>query len=121
VLVDISSISYEKFISTMTRVVSDLYSIYSNVLLASALLNESQKKLILKTIEFEILLADLERSLLKLSELLHRHYGTPCMIFIDEYDKPYEVAAERKYLEDCNLFMAAFLGSVIKVSPLCAG
>ncbi len=60
--------------------------------------------------------AEVEQSLLKLSEYLFRHYGEQVVILLDEYDSPLHesYAAEDPYHDKLLRFMRTFLGSAFK-------
>jgi len=57
---------------------------------------------------------DVENSLKKLTELLHKHHGKKVWVIIDEYDTPLTAAYRKRYLEDMTQFMKNFLSAGLK-------
>ncbi len=62
-------------------------------------------------------LADCERALLLLTQLLHRVSGRKVMVLIDEYDNPINEANRYGYLPSALSFLRNFLGSALKDNP----
>ncbi len=57
---------------------------------------------------------DYENSLQFLSEFLHRYYGKPVIILIDEYDTPLHAGYNKGYYEEIIGFMRNFLSGGLK-------
>ncbi len=62
-------------------------------------------------------LADYERALLLLTQLLHRASGRKVVVLIDEYDNPISEAGRYGYTSSMLSFMRNFLGSALKDNP----
>jgi hypothetical protein len=68
---------------------------------------------------------DTDLGLQFLSKLLTRHYGSPCIVLIDEYDSPLECAFDLnsddpqndcfQYLSKAKRFFGTFFSSLLKV------
>lgn len=57
------------------------------------------------------------RSLLDLSALLHRHYGAPVVILVDEYDEPLNNAYFYGYLDEALNIFRPFMTETLKGNP----
>jgi len=57
---------------------------------------------------------DLRSSIMDLSEMLHRHYGSPCAILIDEYDSPLRNAYGKRSHDEVLGFMRSILSMALK-------
>ncbi len=60
---------------------------------------------------------DLQHSLYKLTEYLHRAYNKPVLLIIDEYDVPIQSGWTHGYYEDVIDFMRIFLSAALKDNP----
>jgi hypothetical protein len=58
---------------------------------------------------------NIARSLRALSKFLKAHYEVPCIVFIDEYDTPYDTAYQYGYYEEAQPIMAKLLNLLLKV------
>jgi hypothetical protein len=59
----------------------------------------------------------LENSLLELSKLLRKHFGSKVILLIDEYDVPLDKAFHAGYYEEMVSLIRNMLGSVLKTNP----
>lgn len=57
------------------------------------------------------------RSLLRLSNLLYKHYGKRVLIFMDEYDTPMQEAYVNDYWHPLSEFMKKLMNSTFKTNP----
>ncbi|MGL6130806.1 MAG: AAA family ATPase, partial [Fusobacteriaceae bacterium] len=64
-----------------------------------------------------ISVAELENSLLKLSQILEKYYGKKVVILIDEYDTPLVTAHSENYYNEAIFFFRNFLSSALKGNP----
>jgi hypothetical protein len=60
---------------------------------------------------------DLDRSLLLLTELLHKHHEREAVVLVDEYDAPITHALARGFYREAVDFMRAFLTNALKDNP----
>jgi hypothetical protein len=59
--------------------------------------------------------SNIPRSLFVLSRFLKAHYKKHCMVFIDEYDAPYDTSYQNGYYEKARPIMSQLLNSLLKV------
>ncbi|MBU5480130.1 AAA family ATPase [Blautia sp. MSJ-19] len=59
----------------------------------------------------------LEKSLLRLSSLLCKHYGKPVILLIDEYDVPLDKAFQYGYYDEMVLLIRNIFGNALKTNP----
>jgi hypothetical protein len=90
----------------------------------SYLINDSVTMLDKPDIErFELIRGEsnyprVEDTLLELSAHLARHHREKCIILIDEYDHPMDVAYRKGYYEEARDFFSALMGKLLKVNIL---
>jgi hypothetical protein len=58
---------------------------------------------------------DITISLHALSKFLKAYYGKPCIVFIDEYDAPYDTAYQYGYYEKAQPIIGQLLNLLLKV------
>jgi hypothetical protein len=58
---------------------------------------------------------DITDSLFALSKFLKALHEVPCIVFIDEYDTPYDTAYQYGYYEKARPIMSQLLNSLLKV------
>ena len=58
---------------------------------------------------------NIAHSLRALSKFLKAHYKMPCIVFIDEYDTPYDTAYQYGYYEKARPIIAQLLTLLLKV------
>lgn len=113
---DIKELSLGLTLQKLTALFQSLFRKYKSILLNSGRLDETDKNLFSKYLSGDLNQADMENSLLILSELLYRHYHKKVYIFIDEYDTALNNAYLYNYVEEMttlikNLFSAALKGN----------
>ena len=57
-------------------------------------------------------------ALINLSSYLRRYFNRKCIVLIDEYDHPLNVASEHGYYNHARNYFSSLLGSLLKVSIL---
>ena len=58
----------------------------------------------------------MEDALIDLSRHLKNHHQNKCIVLIDEYDHPLEVAYRYQYYEEARGFFTSLFGALLKVS-----
>ncbi len=109
---DIKERDFAGAISKMKLLIQGLYAQHRE-LETSDKLDEADKAIFSKFRQDDPSTQELEESLKKLSELLHRHYGQPAYILIDEYDTPLN-AAYNRYLDEMTGFMKNMFSAALK-------
>ena len=79
-------------------------------------LDDDDKAKLRKLCNEESPFTSFKRTLSVLSELLHKHYGQPAIILIDEYDTPIRAAYEHGYYEEAIAFFRDFLCNGFKAN-----
>lgn len=59
----------------------------------------------------------MEKALLRLSALLHKHYGRQVILLIDEYDVPLDKAFQYGYYDDMVSLIRNMFGNALKTNP----
>ena len=114
-LKNISGDTWESIVNSLRLALADLYSGF-NYLAQSADVEDSLKIYFQKVIYEKATQDELAVSLLRLTKMLHQHYGKPVILLIDEYDAPIQQAWEQGFYEEGIRFMRQFLGSVLKTN-----
>jgi len=83
-------------------------------LLTSEALSDYQKNFLVKFFNKEATPAEVQGSLLFLTECLFRHHGVRPVILIDEYDTPIQSGFLNGYYDQAIHFFRSFLGSALK-------
>lgn len=83
-------------------------------LLTSKKLNQYDKEYIHRILNHQADKTDMTLSLLQLSQMLHKHYGTAPIIIIDEYDIPIQQGHMKDYYDKIILFMRNLFSGGLK-------
>lgn len=114
-LKNVSGDTWESIVKSLGFALADLYRSF-NYLAQSADVDDSLKIYLQKVIYEKATQEELAVSLLRLTTMLHQHYGKPVILLIDEYDAPIQQAWERGFYGECIRFMRQFLGSALKTN-----
>lgn len=114
-LKNVSGDTWESIVKSLGFALADLYRGF-NYLAQSADVDDSLKIYLQKVIYEKATQDELAVSLLRLTTMLHQHYGKPVILLIDEYDAPIQQAWEQGFYEECIRFMRQFLGSALKTN-----
>ncbi len=114
-LKNVSGDTWESIVKSLGFALADLYRSF-NYLAQSADVDDSLKIYLQKVIYEKATQDELAVSLLRLTTMLHQHYGKPVILLIDEYDAPIQQAWEQGFYEECIRFMRQFLGSALKTN-----
>lgn len=114
-LKNVSGDTWESIVKSLGFALADLYRSF-NYLSQSAVVDDSLKIYLQKVIYENATQDELAVSLLRLTTMLHQHYGKPVILLIDEYDAPIQQAWERGFYGECIRFMRQFLGSALKTN-----
>ena len=114
-LKNVSGDTWESIVKSLGFALADLYRSF-NYLSQSAVVDDSLKIYLQKVIYENATQDELAVSLLRLTTMLHQHYGKPVILLIDEYDAPIQQAWEQGFYEEGIRFMRQFLGSVLKTN-----
>ena len=114
-LKNVSGDTWESTVKSLGFALADLYRGF-NYLAQSADVDDSLKIYLQKVIYEKATQDELAVSLLRLTTMLHQHYGKPVILLIDEYDAPIQQAWEQGFYEECIRFMRQFLGSALKTN-----
>ncbi len=101
-----------KFKSLLTRLYHQHYYLQS-----SPQLSEVQKNTYQTILSGQANLAQIEESLLILSEYLYLHHGVRPWLLIDEYDTPIQAAYVEGYYNEMIKFMRSLFGAALKSNP----
>lgn len=80
----------------------------------SQMCDEYDKKILEKLLLGEINEVELSGALFHLSRMLHKHYGIPSIIIIDEYDIPIQQGHMKNYYDKVILFMRNLFSGGLK-------
>ena len=112
---DIKASSYEGAVEHIRTLLENLFGEHESYLMESAVLSENDKRRFNRYITGNINEAEIQRSLLTLSQLIFKHYqGKKVYILIDEYDTPLNAGYKHGYVEKMLDFMKVFLGAALK-------
>ena len=67
--------------------------------------------------DFQMSDTALEKSLLRLTELLSKHYSSQVILLIDEYDVPLDKAFQYGYYDEMVSLIRALFGNALKTNP----
>ena len=115
-LKDIRDANYANMILDLKMAILDIYRDHRYLLDSDKIYEDEKEKImdILYTREDE---EALKSSVRELSEYLHRYYGKPVMLFIDEYDVPIQTAYINKYYGQAIEFLKTFFETTLKDNP----
>ncbi len=85
-----------------------------DALLTSDKCNEFEKDYFRKVVNGTITEVSMARAFLELSRMLHKHYGRPAVIIIDEYDTPIQQGYTEGHYEQITGFMRNLLSGAFK-------
>lgn len=95
-LKSVDGMNYTDAYAMLEVVISDLYQQHL-YLLDSKEISQYEKDVFDRVAGKRASLAEVKNSLLKLTQMMHCHYGKPVILLIDEYDVPLAKASEKKY------------------------
>ncbi len=110
---DVKKSTYERSLNFIKDVISDEF-IRHSYLLDSDCISAHEKSFIDEIIQKEAADDDYEKSLKYLSAWLHRAYGKPAYILLDEYDTPLHSAHIDKYYDQMIAFIRSFMVQTFK-------
>ncbi|KAJ3028174.1 UNVERIFIED_CONTAM: hypothetical protein HDU68_002320 [Siphonaria sp. JEL0065] len=115
----LKALSWHAMLSKIRTLLSNTYSQF-DYLLESTALKTYEKTLfnLIMSGEETVDEANLMSSLQKLSGFLTRCHNSPCVILIDEYDVPLEVAYHKGFFEDASVFFSGMFSALLKNSCL---
>ena len=113
-LKDIKVDSWEKCLEKIKDLIVQLYR---KKYFVREILKEYELEAFDKAIAGNISAAELENSLLNLSNMLERYHGQKVIILIDEYDTPLVTAHSQGYYDEAIFFFRNFLSAALKGNP----
>ncbi|MGL5087755.1 MAG: AAA family ATPase [Clostridium sp.] len=102
---------YKSFIDIFKHKMSSVYLSFKYIL---DYIDESEKDYFTSILFRKSSVAELEISLLKLSEFLYKYHKKKVIILIDEYDTPIHQGYFKNYYDEIVAFMRNFLSSALK-------
>jgi len=112
-LKDVKCDSWEETYKLLYRIIRDEYARHGELIHSSGL-DANSKAYFNEVLNGTADKSDVTLSLLKLSDMLHRHYGEGAVIVIDEYDTPIQSGHAGGFYEDVISFMRNLLSSCFK-------
>ncbi len=113
---DVKKSTFEKSLNFIKDVISDEF-IRHSYLLDCGCISTLEKPFFKQIIQKEAREEDFEKSLKYLSAWLHRAYGKPPYILLDEYDTPLHSAHVDKYYDQMIAFIRSFMVQTFKDNP----
>ena len=110
---DVKCSNWNETYQKMNKLIS-MEFIRHNELENSDILNDYEKEQYRKMADGNVSEIDYEMSLQILSLLLHKHYGQPCIIIIDEYDTPIQQGHHYDFYSQIVHFMRNFFSGGLK-------
>lgn len=107
--------TYETARESLIQMILDLYAKYRFLLSGSAL--NSQEKEYFDYIRPDLSDAVAAMSIHRLALCMYRYYGKKVLIFLDEYDTPFQEAYVYGYWEKMSAFMRLLLNAAFKTNP----
>lgn len=112
-LKDVKCGSWDETYQLLCRIIRDEYARHRE-LLDSPAMDEGDRSYLNDILNGTADKSDITMSLLKLSEMLHRHYGESVVIVVDEYDTPIQSGHTNGFYDDVISFMRNFLSGGFK-------
>ena len=110
---DIKFATWKETYTAIREIVANEY-LRHDVLLMSDKCNEFEKAYVRKVVDGTITEVSMTRAFLELSRMLHKHYGRPAVIIIDEYDTPIQQDYMEGYYGQITAFMRNLLSGAFK-------
>ena len=110
---DIKFATWKETYTAIREIVANEY-LRHDVLLMSDKCNEFEKAYFRKVVDGTITEVSMTRAFLELSRMLHKHYGRPAVIIIDEYDTPIQQGYMEGYYGQITAFMRNLLSGAFK-------
>ncbi len=110
---DIKFAAWEQTYTAIRETIANEY-LRHEVLMTSDMCNEFEKDYFRKIVDGTITEVSMSRAFLELSHMLHKHYGQPAVIIIDEYDTPIQQGYTEGYYEQIAGFMRNLLSGAFK-------
>lgn len=110
---DIKFTTWAESYTAIREIIANEYMRH-DVLMTSDKCNEFEKDYIRKIVDGTITEVSMTRAFLELSRMLHKHYGCPAVIIIDEYDTPIQQGYTEGYYEQIAGFMRNLLSGAFK-------
>lgn len=113
---DIKELNYTQAQTHFSKLFSDLYLNYKE-LLSSPKLDEEEKQNFQKIVQKKANEIELRSALRDLMHYLFLHHGTKPWLLIDEYDTPIHAAYSNNYYDEMINFMRGLFGAALKNNP----
>ena len=113
---DVKYNSWASALSDISEIISMEYARHSE-LAESSECTEYEKTFYKKVVSGNADEVELARSVSVLSSMLHRHFGMPAVIIVDEYDTPIQQGYSAGYYEEVIGFMRNLFSGAFKDNP----
>ena len=110
---DVKGINFEEMMMLFQTELMELFLQHTD-LLKSDKLFDGEKQIINTILNLKANKIDMQTSIKQLSRLLYREYGKPVMLFLDEYDVPFQNAYVRGFYDEVIEFFRDFYGVSFK-------
>lgn len=110
---DVKRDTWEESYSHIRKILRDEFQRHSEVL-KSAACSEYDKNYFRNVLEGKADSTDIMTALQNLSQMLDKHYGTPPIIIIDEYDTPIQQGYMKGFYDEVILFMRNLFSGGLK-------
>lgn len=119
IYIDLKDLLYDTFDNFVEGVQYKMATLYEGYpeLLGSSKLMPSEKKRLETIMMMEASPAKLSTSVRDLSQMLEKHYGTRCVVLIDEYDDPVNNAYGKRHQREILDFIRNMMSSALKGNP----
>ena len=102
----------------LVQLKSKLADLYENYQYIYPELNESHRLKFDRILASTVTNEDITFSLRNLSQYLRKYHGQKCIILVDEYDHPLDIAHQNNYIKEAHEFFRDMLESLLKVCNL---